>query len=51
MVFIRRLGERITGIIWSQGKIVFRVEVAVIEGRVAYWMRHFVGGTDLTPPY
>ena len=49
MVLIRRFGEKITGIIWSQGKIGLNFEVDVIEGRGDYWRIRFDSGTDLTP--
>ena len=51
MVLIRKLRNRINGIIRIQGKIRFRVEVDVIEEMGAYWRNHFKGGTDLIPPY
>ena len=50
MVLIRSSGETITGRIRRQGKIVLRVEVAVIEGRGEYKRINFKGGTDFILP-
>ena len=50
MVLIRRPGETITGRICYQGEVGLRVEVAVIEGMVAYQRRSFEGGINLIPP-
>ena len=51
MVLIRKLRNRINGIIRIQGKIRFRVEVNAIEERGGYQRNHFKGGTDLIHPY
>ena len=50
MVLIRQSRNIINGIVWRQGKIRFRVEVDVIEGRGAYRRSRFEGGNDLIPP-
>ena len=50
MVSITHSGNIITGSIWSQGRIRFRVEVDFIEGRGDYWRICFKGGTEIIPP-
>ena len=50
MVLTRHSGMTTTSTFWSKGKIKLRVDVAVIELRVAYW-RIIGDWTDLIPPY
>ena len=49
MVLTKHSGITTTSTFWSKGKIKLRVDVAVIELRVAYW-RIIGGWTDLIPP-
>ena len=51
MVSIMHSGQTITSRIWGQYKIMFIVEVDVIECRKSYWWIRLKGVTDLIPPY